>query len=354
MAGANRNGLTIIELAVVLIILVVVAGLLLPAVRVSTDGARRMQCSNNVKQLALACHNYESAFKCFPNVSGGTGSEMGPMAGNCDRLSGFVALLPFLELAPLANRIGEEQSVGEITFPPGGPAPWVESYPPWTGQVFCLQCPHAELLGPDSISRISYAFSVGDVAENLRTPRVLRGAFAVGVYPKMEQYDDGTSNTVAIVEVGNRYSQRASDTFAVNQSLSFVRSPAVCKTLAVDGQYRADVIVSDLGRGGRWNDGASGLTLANTILPPNAASCSVSDEMGDGIYSAGSYHTGGINVAMMDGSVQFISEEIDCGDLTAPPPRFDDGLGDPNRRKSPYGVWGALGTSAGSESPSLE
>jgi len=356
MSATDRNGFTIIEFGIILVILAILAAMLLPVTRGARDVARRMQCSNNLKQLALSCHNYEASFKCFPNVSGGTGSELGPHGGNCDRRSGFVALLPFLEVGSFAQEIAEEQTIGDITFPPGGPAPWVTAYPPWVTPPALFTCTSGEppRAAPNSIARVSYAFSIGDVAEDIRSPTVLRGAFAVGMYPKIEQYHDGMSNTVAILEVGNRYSQRASDTFAIDQSLSIIRNPTVCRTLVVKGEYRSDIGTSTLGRGGRWNDGAPGLTLTNTILPPNAPSCSTGDETSDGIFSAGSYHTAGINVAIADGSVMFISDSIDCGDLTATPPSFRQPRSSSKRTESPFGVWGALGTRAGQETRSLE
>ena len=82
-----------------------------------------------------------------------------------------------------------------------------------------------------------------------------------------------------------------------------------------------------------------------TILPPNAPSCaSAQGEWNEGIFTADSYHPGGVNAAMTDGSIRFVSETINTGNLAAPVPQMPL-WGTP----SPYGVWGAMGTKAGTE-----
>ncbi|MDR2754741.1 MAG: DUF1559 domain-containing protein, partial [Planctomycetaceae bacterium] len=86
----------------------------------------------------------------------------------------------------------------------------------------------------------------------------------------------------------------------------------------------------------------------NTALPPNSPSCTNRNQptvhRGWGAFSATSYHTGGVNAALLDGSVRFISEGIHCGDLSLSVK--DSGV-------SPYGIWGALSTINGSESSSF-
>jgi prepilin-type processing-associated H-X9-DG protein len=94
----------------------------------------------------------------------------------------------------------------------------------------------------------------------------------------------------------------------------------------------------------RWADGNVGFTAVNTVLPPNSPSCQTGTWDGDdGLYPPTSYHPGGVNGAMADGSVRFLSDNIDTGNLAAPAPTA---LMD----SSPYGVWGALGSRMGGES----
>ena len=125
---AKHVAFTLVELLVVIAIIGILVGLLLPAVQAAREAARRMQCTNNLKQLGLAVLNYESAYQRLPNKSGGTASLVGSperLNGNYNRLSPFVQLLPFIEQTALAARI---QSGNELTalgvVAPGGPSGW--------------------------------------------------------------------------------------------------------------------------------------------------------------------------------------------------------------------------------------
>ena len=107
------------------------------------------------------------------------------------------------------------------------------------------------------------------------------------------------------------------------------------------GSYDRTAVPDLLSRGNRWTDARIVYTGFNTVLPPNGPSCLQGSEAGVGsLVSAGSYHSGGVQVTMGDGSVKFISETINAGTQTAGPQTSG---------KSPYGTWGALGTRAGGE-----
>ena len=96
--------------------------------------------------------------------------------------------------------------------------------------------------------------------------------------------------------------------------------------------------------GWRWSDGACGYTGFMTILPPNALSCLAANEAtSGGLIAPSSFHKGGVNCAMLDGSVRFVSDTIDAGSASS----YVVCSG-----KSPFGVWGAMGSSAGGETTS--
>ncbi len=95
---SKRVAFTLVELLVVIAIIGILVGLLLPAVQAAREAARRMQCSNNLKQLGLAMHNYESTFKRFPS-----GNMVGPSFSV--GLSVHARLLPYMEQAAMYNMV---------------------------------------------------------------------------------------------------------------------------------------------------------------------------------------------------------------------------------------------------------
>lgn len=372
-SARNRIGFTLVELLVVIAIIGVLVGLLLPAVQAAREAARRMQCSNQLKQLGLGMHNYLSTYQAFPwlkgpmNYPGNRGTNP---RGNEQSINGFVGLLPFIEQGALYNLIaGPWAAIGgnPPSLPFGPPRDFVY-YPPWQLRLATFICPSA----PDGIgysnnqagfvgNNRNYAMCLGDTILNSHGQGLVsnsvtnlapsfRGSFGYNRFVKIGEMTDGTSNTILLAEKANAVDSRNVKGLAAANVPGLNINPSVCLARAAGGFYLPTLRARSAGgvdiqdfrtHGTLWQTGLAPFVGFQTVLPPNSPSC-MNENWGDtwGLSSSSSYHTGGVQVCFGDGSVRFIGQSIDTGNVALP-----EVTGGP----SPYGVWGALGTRSGGE-----
>jgi prepilin-type N-terminal cleavage/methylation domain-containing protein/prepilin-type processing-associated H-X9-DG protein len=333
------SAFTLVELLVVIAIIGILIALLLPAVQAAREAARRAQCVNHLKQLGLALHNYNGVNNTLPARK------------TVFRLSGFIALLPYLEQTAMYQRIASGD-------PDEGIAPWsVDALSDWeglNGLPGTLLCP-SDSGGYDVIQSgsyrgterlVNYAFSAGDETTDTNAGKGTRGMFGYLQWFRFAEVTDGLSNTIAMSErlrAGYRTDYTvgagALDHRRGQAVLSGLRdNPALALTIT-DGRYfKAGTKVQ--GRfGSIGTRGHIHFVGFTTVLPPNGPVAR------DGEYAVlppSSLHPGGVNGLMGDGSVRFVSETIEAG---TPSVVKAHGFSGP----SPYGVWGALGSRAGAE-----
>ena len=427
--SAKKSGFTLVELLVVIAIIGILIGLLLPAVQAAREAARRMKCSNNLKQLALAIHSYADAHDAFPaanTVYAGYGADgtygntgVSPHPVGC--VSGLVMLMPFMEQQQIWNQFvdtadriqknghtncliwmpcsersisvyGANFGIQGCTVPhwgmngaamtmlgcPSDPhAGKAETFFEGMYQVEARVCTEEEV----SVGSTSYAFCYGDAygaGKGQGAPGTFgyyglektdtdanggiarRAPFGSHYWQTFSGVKDGTSNTIAFCE----FVSGAPEADGQDAAKDLKVFPAICGDGArpsecfdyidpdnpeqVKNGFRHQGIL----RGKLWFAGTPIFSGFTTILPPNSkVFCStVFARAASIIGGARSNHSGGVNASMMDGSVRFITDGVDTGDGEA-----DGGLDQLPRLtgRSPYGVWGAMGTANGGESKSL-
>ncbi len=335
----NSVGFTLVELLVVIAIIGILLGMLLPNVRRVGEASRRTQCQNNLRQIALANLNYESAHMCFPACTGIGNSDL----GSSRRMSGFVAIMPFLEASNIYEQISKPSVIDGVAYP-AFPQLQTVGYAPWETRIPGFLCPSLTD-EREGIAPIHYGLCIGDRARNVGSPEKLRGGFGGSLRCKFDDITDGSSNTIMAGEVGSHIDKASENPYAINQPESILESPSEVFALTSGDDegwtYSKGVALGAVGRGGHWADGRAGVALFNTILSPKSPSAAVEGSVGvDGIYSASGPHPGGAGFARFDGSVCFIGSDIDAGDSSSPT-LTEEQLAD--GATSPYGAWGALG-----------
>lgn len=378
----EKNGaFTLAELLVVVAVIGVLIALLLPAVLVARETARRMNCSNHLKQYGMALHNFHSTQKHFPasrdilNHFDGPSTEESPGGHDFAGVVGTtVFLLPFLEESARYDTIfSDSQSVPARSMPMRDGDAYRERIP-------TLLCPSEPLrttpityMNPDGtsfdVARQSIVVSHGDGMWNNNRPdrletnekaRVgLRGLFHPLTFKSLNDCTDGISQTIAASEaaLGENTSPlkvKGGIRKTVNIFTGSTANPIDCALSSHNIADRTLLVAGDgLWRKNMFTDGRTVHAGFTTVLPPNSPSCAfgvigTESDRGEyawGVFSPSSYHFGGVNVVFLDVSVHFVSDLIDSGQPSSN--QLVNGA-------SPYGVWGAIGTPAAGETKTFE
>jgi prepilin-type N-terminal cleavage/methylation domain-containing protein len=366
MSLRRRQGFTLVELLVVIAIIGILVGLLLPAVQAAREAARRMSCSNNIRQLGLAVLNYESAYKRLP--AGATGpcsynpwsvhdADMNVGRFPINRYSLIVSILPMMEQNQLYTQIQDQRPFFRSTWDMQG------NFTPWRTQIAGLRCPSDPgKMNPDAnwdydgSGRVNYAGCYGDTiisVNNAWHPAANRGAFQGRYARRLSEITDGAAFTILMGEFGTTPSLnlatgagklRIQGARWQAAGAANVQPPSGCKRVQLGDRYNPSMVnTGDLwhSQGIRWHDGDYNHASIQTILPPNSPSCNTS--LWDwGISSASSYHGAGAHVVFADNNVRFIPNSVDAGDAGRLGPEGNDGPR--SNEPSPFGAWGAMGT----------
>jgi prepilin-type N-terminal cleavage/methylation domain-containing protein/prepilin-type processing-associated H-X9-DG protein len=368
----RRRGFTLIELLVVIAIIAVLIGLLLPAVQKVREAAARGKCQNNLKQVVLAAHSYESANGYLPPQYG-TVKFMSNIGMN--DASPQATMLPYVEQASKYQQFNFNYRTwdgGPLHDPYFNPLPGAPSDPTQNlaarsqdiAIYICPSDPSPAIRGADPSNinsptppegRLNYFGCMGTTAVGLfgypAAPVARAGVFALTATPDNRNLlkgltfagiPDGTSNTAIFAEV------MRTTNFPYNGTLSNTVIPvggSVVSGNDSDGRAIPTCAAGSSDSGGgqiayaglEFERALQGTTFYTHTLPPNwnrntgkpaTQQYNCTDSLAEHIHmSASSYHNGGVNVGLADGSVRFIGDDI------------------------AFATWQALGSRAGGEPP---
>jgi prepilin-type N-terminal cleavage/methylation domain-containing protein/prepilin-type processing-associated H-X9-DG protein len=345
MRANPRRAFTLIELLVVIAIIAVLIALLLPAVQSAREAARRTQCTNNLKQLALAINNYHTATNSFPSGAVYTGYNTTGYNIGWGSWSAQALLLSYLEQGPLYNAANfswvtccaqgfptnstvTETLLAAFVCPSDGLSP-VRASGTW-GSAASLSC--WQWTGTTN----NYLASLGTTTAYGGLGSKGTGVFTQGgVVYGMQAITDGSSNTIAFGEslVGDGTVEtvkwrdgpivaqqgQAVALLDISTNPTGVLADLAACALGLQTQNTATAGTQNQ-KGFRWSNSDGGFGLFNTIVPPNSltypfAWCAMGRSSGsnasDGPYQCtSSNHPGGCNFAFCDGGVRFLKSSI--------------------------------------------
>jgi prepilin-type N-terminal cleavage/methylation domain-containing protein/prepilin-type processing-associated H-X9-DG protein len=319
----RRAGFTLVELLVVIAIIGVLVALLLPAVQAAREAARRGQCQNHLRQVALASHGYHDTMLRFP-------------AGWCrpHNASAICSLLPYLEQGNKANVFDWTQDINGAATNAAARSQDVKVYmcPSDQGSGrFFTGLSNAQ--GSEPTGRNNYMPNMGSRANFAEVDNGVRmkanGIFFRNSSVRMAEITDGTSNTALFSECqrGPVVAPSAAQDLLVSTEVDFGTwdgSPNVDTVRPAGCENRSATTAKY--RGGQYYRGGVMWTgFYNHTLTPNfkGRDCYRSSGLDSGHYAARSYHPGSVNVALGDGSVRAVTDSIDLAAWQAAGSRGD-------------------------------
>ncbi len=316
------SGFTLIELMVVIVIIGILIGLLLPAVQSSRAAARRIECVNHLKQIGIALQNYQTANGIFPGIAAGSyipdikiGIPLGHYYSPLARMLSELDLPTLYNASNFTNWTGSSESL------------WANMTVMKTS-VSLFLCPADPSPSPEGYGRVNYRFNTGPSPmiffPTPSTSVTFSGPFSWIYFFGPRDFLDGLSNTIGV-------SERIRGDWAEE-----VWSPGDYVILGLNngGKYMtASEVISDCQKasandrfetraGESWFISGYHFTDYNHCMTPNAKlhDCCVDDPItfnnlhyrtfAHGLFTARSYHTGGVNCLTMDGSVHFVRDGV--------------------------------------------
>ena len=319
MNSRTRTGFTLVELLVVIAIIGILIALLLPAVQAAREAARRAQCSNNLKQIGLALHNYHDAHKVFPASAMNPGAQgtskvhptWGQMVppGGVRNVTGYISILPYIEQQSIYDMIDFSRAVGmtdadgigggdyqqaatnhrlaafECPSEPGHMNPHTNTGQPYAVQNawranygFVSHRVDYQLTHNNSDGRASGSGIIVPYSKIVTDEKSIFGGFNGAA--KIADIKDGTSNTIALAETKMR---KTSNNYGPYWNM-YAHTHQICPRYGINLNY----------------------VDANGVVSKYQYA-----------WRVGSYHPGGAQVALADGSVRFLSETVPIATVMA-------------------------------------